>query len=384
MLIPLTIPTFTKEMEDAAVNTLHNEMLVGGESVYSFEDDFAKYIGTDYAVAVNSGSSALLLTFYSLDMKPRDKVLTPSATFVATVNGPLILGGVPVFCEIGEDYLMSLESMEQAMIINEHVKYMIPVHLYGHPCDMGGIIDFAQDKGVVIVEDAAQAHGATYKGRKMGCFGEAAIFSFYPTKNMTVCGDGGMITTNNKKICESAMKMRDVGRVTKYTHDKIAYTLRLNSINAAIGRIQLKQLDEWNEKRRALAEMYNKKLSGVGDLILPPSPDTNTIPVYHMYVIRTKQRNALGAWLSMNGVSTGVHYPKPVHRQPAYQVYQNRIDLSFTDQWSDTVLSIPIYPGLDHKDQGYVIEMIKQFYDNRLYESKKIKEAEQAWSKKLV
>ena len=371
-------------MEEVAVNALQNEMLVGGESVDRFEEEFARYIGTDYAVAVNSGSSALLLTFYSLDIKPRDKVLSPSATFVATVNGSSILGGIPIFCEIGNDYLISPESLELSMTTNPDVKYIIPVHLYGHPCNMDGIIEFAQRKDAAIVEDAAQAHGATYKTKRVGCFGKAAIFSFYPTKNMTVCGDGGMITTNIKKIYESAKKMRDVGRVTKYTHDKIAYTLRLNSVNAAIGRVQLKHLDEWNEKRRLLAKNYYNKLSGVGDLILPPKPDANANPVYHMYVIRTNQRNALGAWLLMNNVSTGVHYPIPVHRQPAYQVYQNKINLRFTDQWSNTVLSLPIYPGLDYINQEYVIAMINQFYENRLYESKRVKDAEQAWSKKLV
>jgi dTDP-4-amino-4,6-dideoxygalactose transaminase len=193
-----------------------------------------------------------------------------------------------------------------------------------------------------------------------------------------------MITTNSKKVYESAKKMRDVGRITKYTHDRIAYTLRLNSVNAAIGREQLKHLDEWNDKRRSLAKRYSNKLDGEGDLILPPESDVNNIPVYHMYVIRTRQRNALGAWLSMNNISTGVHYPIPVHRQPAYQVYRSGIDLSFTNEWSNTVLSIPIYPGLEHKNQEYVIEMIKQFYDNRLYESKTIKKAELVWSKKLV
>ncbi len=383
-MIPLTVPTFTKDMEKAAVNALHSEMLVGGESVFRFEEEFAKYIGTDYAVAVNSGSSALLLTFYSLGVKPGDKVITPSATFIATISGSSILGGVPIFCEIGNDYLMSLESLKKFANSNYPVKYIIPVHLYGHPCNMDGIKEFAQHKGAAIVEDAAQAHGATYKARKVGCFGEAAVFSFYPTKNMTVCGDGGMITTNSNKVYESAKKMRDVGRVTKYTHDRIAYTLRLNSVNAAIGRVQLKHLDEWNEKRRTLAKRYYTELYGVGDLILPPESDANCIPVYHMYAIRTKQRNSLGAWLSINNISTSVHYPIPVHKQPACQVYQNGIDLSFTNQWSDTVLSIPIYPTLEHKNQEYVIEMIEQFYDDKLYESERMKEAGLAWGKKLV
>jgi len=371
-------------MEEAAVNALHNEMLVGGESVNKFEDEFARYIGTDYAAAVNSGSSALLLTFYSLGIKPSEKVVAPSATFVATINGPSILGGLPLFCEIGDDYVMSSNSLERAIKRNDDVKYIIPVHLYGHPCDMDAINHLAQNKGIDVVEDAAQAHGAKHKGKKVGSIGEAAIFSFYPTKNMTVCGDGGMITTNNKKIYESVMKMRDVGRLTKYTHDKIGYTLRLNSVNAAIGKVQLRYLDEWNQRRRLLAKRYHDKLKGIRDLILPPESNRNSEAVYHMYVIKTKKRNALGAWLSMNEISTGVHYPIPVHRQPAYEEFHNKVDLSFTDEWSNTVLSIPMFPRLDNKDQDYVISKIQQFYHERLYETEKVKNKQQAWSAKLI
>jgi perosamine synthetase len=378
------MPTFTKDMEEAAVNALHNEMFVGGESVNQFEDEFARYIGTDYAAAVNSGSSALLLTFYSLGIKPREKVLAPSATFVATTNGSSLLGGIPVFCEIGDDYVISLKSLEQAIKRNDNAKYIIPVHLYGHPCDMDAIKDLVQDKRIAIIEDAAQAHGARYKGRKVGSIGETAIFSFYPTKNMTVCGDGGMVTTNNKKICESIMKMRDVGRLTKYTHDKIGYTMRLNSVNAAIGRVQLKYLDEWNRKRRSLAKRYYDKLKGITDLILPPESNNNNESVYHMYVIKTEKRDALGTWLSINEISAGVHYPIPVHRQPAYQEYHNGVNLSFTEEWSNTVLSIPMFPGLDYKDQDYVISKIQQFYHERLYETDKVKKKQQAWSAKLI
>src|SRR5215208_7121219 len=383
-MIPLTIPALTKDMEEAAIYSLNNDKLVGGESVHKFEDEFARYIGTDYAVAVNSGSSALLLTFYSLGIKPSEKVVAPSATFVATINGSSALGGIPVFCDIGDDYLISLKSLEQAIKSNNDIKYVVPVHLYGHPCDMDAIKHLVQNKGIAIVEDAAQAHGAKCTGKRVGSIGEAAIFSFYPTKNMTVCGDGGMITTNDKKIHESVMKMRDVGRLTKYTHDKIGYTMRLNSVNAAIGKVQLRYLDEWNQRRRLLAKRYHDKLKGIRDLILPPESNRNSEAVYHMYVIKTKKRNALGAWLSMNEISTGVHYPIPVHRQPAYEEFHNKVDLSFTDEWSNTVLSIPMFPRLDNKDQDYVISKIQQFYHERLYETEKVKNKQPAWSAKLI
>jgi perosamine synthetase len=315
-------------------------------------------------------------------VKIGDKVVAPSATFIATVNGACLLGANPLFCEIGPDYVISSERLEKILNKNE-VKCVIPVHLYGHPCDMSSILDTIKKKNVTLIEDAAQAHGAQYMNKKVGSFGEAAIFSFYPTKNMTVGGDGGMITTNSKKIYESALKMRDVGRKTKYTHDKIGYTLRLNSVNAAIGKVQLKYLDAWNKKRRSIAKRYGNRLTGVGDLILPPDDGTNNESVYHLYVIRTKKRNLLGIWLSKNGISTGVHYPIPVHRQPAYRKFAGNM-LSFTDEWSRTVLSIPMHPNLDSNDQEFIINLVTRFYDERLYEQKDLKDEEKEWSAKLI
>jgi perosamine synthetase len=369
-------------MKNAAIQVLDNEMLVGGESVIKFEEDFAKYIGIDYAISTNSGSSALLLTFHAINTKNGDNVVAPSATFIATINGACLLGAKPLFCEIGQDYVISSEQLETILNKNE-VKCVIPVHLYGHPCDMSSIKDTVKKKKVILIEDAAQAHGAQHMNIKVGGLGEAAIFSFYPTKNMTVGGDGGMITTNSKKIYQSALKMRDVGRKTKYTHDKIGYTLRLNSVNAAIGRVQLRYLDSWNEKRRNIAMTYGKRLNGIGDLILPPNDETYDKSVYHMYVIRTKKRNLLGTWLSKNGISTGVHYPLPVHRQPVYHKFVENI-LTFTDEWSRTVLSIPMHPNLESHDQEFIINMVTRFYDERLYEQKELQEEEKSWSARLI
>jgi perosamine synthetase len=372
----------THEMKETAVQVLENEKLVGGESVIKFEESFAKYVGTDYAISTNSGSSALLLSSYAINLNIGDKIVAPSATFIATLNGACLLGANPVFCEIGFDYTISLEDLEKILKSNK-VKCVIPVHLYGHPCDMTSILDLTKKKNISLIEDAAQAHGALHKNKKVGSLGLAGIFSFYPTKNMTVGGDGGMITTNSKKIYESALTMRDVGRKTKYTHDKIGYTLRLNSVNAAIGKIQLRYLDEWNDKRRSKANRYRNRLTGVGDLILPPEDESFNESVYHLFVLRTKKRNLLGTWLSVNGVSTGVHYPIPVHRQPAYQKFDTRV-LDFTDEWSKTVISIPIFPNLDSKDQEYIINLIRRFYDERPYEQKEFKDKEKEWLNKLI
>ena len=381
-LIPLTSPVITKQMQETAAHVLANEMLVGGESVIKFEESFAKYVGTDYAISTNSGSSALLLSLHAINLNIGDIVVAPSATFVATLNSACLLGAIPVFCEIGSDYVISSEELEK-ILKRSHTKCVIPVHLYGHPCDMSSMLDMTKKKNIIVIEDAAQAHGALHKSKKVGSFGLAAIFSFYPTKNMTVGGDGGIITTNSKKIYESALKMRDVGRKTKYTHDEIGYTMRLNSVNAAIGKIQLQHLDEWNDKRRLIAERYRNRLTGVGDLILPPEDGSNNKSVYHLFVLRTKKRNLLGTWLSINGVSTGVHYPTPVHRQPAYQKFDTKA-LDFTDEWSKTVISIPIFPNLDSKDQEYIINLVTRFYDERLYEQKELKDKEKEWLNKLT
>ncbi|MEM4238069.1 MAG: DegT/DnrJ/EryC1/StrS family aminotransferase, partial [Candidatus Nitrosocaldaceae archaeon] len=225
---------------------------------------------------------------------------------------------------------------------------------------------------------------ALYKGRKVGSLGDAAIFSFYPTKNMTVGGDGGMITTNDEKIYKMVKKMRDVGRRSKYVHDEIGYTMRLNTINAAIGRVQLKYLDQWNEKRRLIAKRYIDRLTYIDEIILPPLPDSTRLPVYHMFVIRTKYRNELGAWLALNGVQTGIHYPIPVHRQPSYSSYKPLVDLSFTEEWSESVLSLPLYPTLSEEEQSYVIELIERFYNDKLYQQKEVRMAKEKWVSGLI
>ena len=372
----------TKEMKDAAIHVLENDMMVGGESVVKFEEEFAKYIGTDYAVSTNSGSSALLLAFYAINTKYGDKVVAPSATFIATVNGACLLGANPLFCEIGHDYVISAEQVET--ILNKNVaKCIIPVHLYGRPCDMTSIAETARKKNVIVIEDAAQAHGAQHLNKNVGSLGDAAIFSFYPTKNMTVGGDGGMITTNSKRIYESTLKMRDVGRRTKNIHDKIGYTMRLNSVNAIIGKVQLKYLNSWNNKRRKVAMRYKKKLDGVGDLILPPDDEPKCKSVYHLFVIRTRKRNLLGTWLSKNGISSAIHYPLPVHRQPAYRKFGDN-NLIFTDEWSRTVLSIPMHPNLNSRDQEFIISVLSRFFDERLYEQKELQHQEKSWTAKLA
>lgn len=367
MKIGLIEPILTDEMVEVAIRAFKNEKFLRGESVKRFEYDFAKYVGTRYALAVNSGTSALHLSFITMDIKEGDCVITTPATFIATVNAITYVGAKPVFVDISlETYNIDPQKLEETIKkYRDKVKAIIPVHLYGYPCEMDAILEIAERYGIKILEDACQAHGAVYKGKKVGSFGDAAAFSFYPSKNMTVCGDGGMITTNDDKIAEMVESLRDVGRSKRnpYIHEYIGYTARMNTINAAIGRIQLKYLEEWNEKRRKIARDYNKKLDGIGDLILPPKGNSKIKPVYHLYVIRTKYRDELKKFLEERGIQCGIHYPLPVHLQPPYKRMEFKEGMfPNAEKWAKEVLSIPMHPNLTEEETEYVVSYIEEFF----------------------
>jgi perosamine synthetase len=272
MEIPLAKPVFNEEMRRAAIEALSNERFVLGESVYRFEEEFARYCGADFAVSTSSGTNALHIALLALGIKQGQQVITAPASFVATSNAILHAQGVPVFADIElKTYTIDPEQIKKA--VGAKTKGIIPVHLYGYPADMDSIGEVAEKNELFVVEDACQAHGASYKGRKTGSLNDVACFSFYPSKNMTVAGDGGMLVTDDKEVAEEAAKLRDCGRKSKYVHDSVGYTSRLNTVNAAIGRVQLRHLDEWNEKRRRNAETYDRLLSGVEGLYLPPAGD---------------------------------------------------------------------------------------------------------------
>ena len=257
-------PIIDQEMADAASHALLNEKLIMGESVFKFEEEFAKYCGVKHAISVSSGTNALFFTFLALGIKGK-RIGTTASSFIASANSIVQAGGKPVFYEINDDYTLD----PSALPANGSLSGLLPVHLYGHPCRMDEIMEYADRLGIPVVEDACQAHGAIYKGNRCGAIGTAGCFSFYSTKNMTVGGDGGMITTNDDRLAAEIEKLRNCGRKTFYEHDVIGYTSRLNTANAAIGRIQLRRLDFWNEKRRELAGEYFKHLEGAG-IGLPP------------------------------------------------------------------------------------------------------------------
>src|SRR5665647_537352 len=269
-------------MEEAALGALRNERFVLGESVHKFEEEFAKYCGTDHAVSTSSGTDALKIALIASGVEPGQVAITSPASFIASANAIVHAQAQPLFADIDlRTYNASPKHIEKA--ITAKTKAVIPVHLYGYPADMDPINAIAEKRELIVIEDSCQAHGASYGGKKTGNLGLVGCFSFYTSKNSKVCGDGGMITTNDEKIAFEAAKLRDCGRKSQYVHDVIGYTSRLNTVNAAIGRVQLKRLDSWNESRRKAAEVYNQLLTGVGDLILPPKGSDKILPVYHLY-----------------------------------------------------------------------------------------------------
>ncbi|MFQ6010432.1 MAG: DegT/DnrJ/EryC1/StrS family aminotransferase [Candidatus Aenigmatarchaeota archaeon] len=350
--IPLSEPYFTEEMKKAAIDALENEFYIGGESVEEFEKEFAEYVRKKYAIAVSSGTAALQLSLIALGLEPGDKVVTSTNSFIASANSIIHAGCEPRFVDIDERTgLMDIKKCKE-----DDIKAVMPVHIYGQPCDMDEVIEFAKERGIPIIEDACQAHGAEYKGRKIGSIGDVGCFSFYTSKNMIVCGDGGMVVTDDEDIANYIRSLRDCGRISKYEHDKIGYTARLDTFKAAIGRVQLKYLDMNNENRRMIAEHYFTHLP---EECLLDEVDGN---VYHLFVIKAKNRDEVVEHLKKNGIQTGVHYPNPIHLQPCYRErfgYEGG-EFPAAEKFSKEILSLPMYPGLEDDEIEYICEKVKE------------------------
>ncbi|MHA1200320.1 MAG: DegT/DnrJ/EryC1/StrS family aminotransferase [Candidatus Heimdallarchaeaceae archaeon] len=366
-IINLMEPILDKEMLESATSALKNEFFLKGESVKKFEEEFAAYIDVKHAIAVNSGTTALHLSLLALGIGEGDYVLTTTFSFIATANAIRYTGAEPLFADISlDDYNLDISQLESIIKKkNGKIQAIVPVHLYGYPVNMDEINRIAEENNLKVVEDACQSHGGSYKNHKMGALSDSAAFSFYPSKNMTVGGDGGMITTNNSDIADKIKVLRDCGRSKNdgNIHEEIGYTARLNTVNAAIGRIQLKRLDSWIEKRREIVEKYRVGLEGIGDLILPPIEKEGIESAWHLFVIRTKERNALLDFLKKEGVRCGIHYKFPIHLQPAYR--ENKYhDGMFpnAELAASQVLSLPLHTLLTDENINYIIEKIKSFY----------------------
>ncbi len=359
--IPLALPIIDEEMKTATLAAL-DEKLVMGESVFKFEEEFARYCGTKYAVSTSSGTAALSISLQALGIGHGSQVVTTPFSFIATANAVLHTGADPVFADV-EDFGVNLSPQKARAKITSKTRAVIPVHLYGHPAMMEDFLEISRDSGVKLVEDACQAHGAEIGGRRVGSIGDAGCFSFYPAKNMTVGGDGGMITTSNDETAAAAMSIRDCGRDkgSKYNHGRIGYTSRLNTVNAAIGRVQLRRLDVWNQARRQLASHYVRELGNVEGVTLPPSDRPGDSAVYHLLVIRTRNREKVKKHLESNGIETGVHYPVPIHLQVPYRQMFGYSEGAFpmSESLSNDVLSLPMYPTLTEAEVAVICDLVK-------------------------
>ncbi len=362
-MIPLMQPVIDIEMKAAALSVLENEKLVMGESVYKFEEEFAKFCGTSYAVSTGSGTAALHIAMQALEIAPGAEVLTTPFSFIATANAVIHVGAEPVFVDV-EDSGFNLNIQKVREKIGPKTRAILPVHLYGHPCEIDEFQEVAKEAGVSLIEDACQAHGAEFDGKKVGSIGDAGCFSFYPAKNMTVGGDGGMITTNSEELAEAAKSIRDCGRDTnnKYSMSRIGQTSRLNSVNAAIGRVQLRRLEGWNQSRRRISMLYRKELDNAEGITLPPPERRIERPVYHLFVIRTKRREEIREYLNRNGVETGIHYPIPIHLQIPYRQKHGYVEGTFpsSEALSREVVSLPMYPSLTDEQVLRVCSLVKQ------------------------
>jgi len=357
--IPLSKVYVDKEIKNAVIKALESGRYILGEKVREFEQKFAVFCHVKHAVCTSSGTAAIFLALKALDIKPKDEIIVPSFSFIATASPVLHVGAKPVFAEINlRNYTLDPDDMKRK--ISKKTKGIIPVHLYGHPVDMDPILEIANENDLFVIEDAAQAHGAEYKGRRVGGIGGISCFSFYPSKNMTVCGDGGIITTNNEKIAEKIRMLRNHGRWEKYTHEVIGYNLRFNEMQASIGIKQLEKLPSWNKARRKIAQIYNRTID---DPVVTPIEEQWAKHVYHMYVIRTEKRDDLQKFLERQGISTGIHYPIPIHKQPAIEsILGRQPPLRNSELAARTVLSLPMYPQLTLGEIEYVCAKIKDFF----------------------
>ena len=348
--------TIKDELDKSINEVLSSGRYIGGESVANFEREFSKYLVTKFGLGVGSGSDALIMALQSLGIGKGDIVATVPFTFVSTADAILHLGATPVFIDIDPKTLtMDPDKLRSAM--RTKIKAVIPVHIYGSPSNMTEIMEIANDKGVPVIEDAAQAHGATIKGKKAGSIGEISCFSFYPTKNLGAVGDGGFIATNNSEVADKVMLLREYGQREKYKHDLLGWNSRLDPIQAAILSVKLKYLDKWNVARVRIASKYRSMLQDAeGIKFQEILKDSSSI--YHIFAIMTKDRDCLRAYLTKQGIETGIHYPVPVHAQKYYRHFSepDKNILENSEKAASTELSLPMFPELMPEEIEYIIE----------------------------
>ncbi len=351
------------EIDAAIAGVLESCQFVLGPEVAAFEQDFAAYCGTSEGIALNSGTSALHLALLAAEVGAGDEVITVPFTFVASVAAVLYAGARPVLVDIDpRSFTMDPAAIEAA--ITPRTKAILPVHLYGQPADMDPIMEIARRRGLVVIEDAAQAHGAKYKGRPVGSIGDMACFSFYPGKNLGAYGEGGAVTTSNTEYAKTIRMLRDWGQDRKYHHVLRGFNFRMEGFQGAILRVKLRHLERWTEARRAVVHLYNEHLADSG--VERPTEMQWGRHVYHVYTLRADDRDALQTALQAEGIQTGIHYPVPAHLQPAYaDLGYGRGDFPHSEAAAQQVLSLPLYPELTPQAVAEVAGAVKKAVSNR-------------------
>ena len=351
-MISLSKPVISEEEKQAVMRVLDSGMIAQGPEVAAFEDEFSLFMEGHHCIAVNSGTSALHLGLLASGIECGDEVIIPSFTFAATANAVALCGATPVFVDIDiETFTMDPNAAEAA--ITENTSAIMPVHLYGHPTNMDPLTEICSRNGLTLLEDAAQAHLATYKSQPVGTFGTAA-FSFYPTKNMT-SGEGGMIVTSDDEIARKAKLLRNQGMEIRYQNEVVGFNNRMTDIHAAIGRVQLKKLRERTAKRQKNAKFLNENLSTV----TIPEASSDAEHVYHQYTIKTDRRDDLSEYLNQAEIGNGVYYPIPVHELPSFG---KQIDLPNTKAAAKQALSIPVHPLLTSEELNRIVEVMNEWY----------------------
>ncbi len=349
------------EFLEAVSALVDSGAFVNGPPVAAFERAFAAYCGTADCVGLASGLDALRLAFLAAGIQPGDEVIVPAQTFVATLEAVTQAGGRPVLAEIGElDYALDARAAEAA--VTSRTAFLLPVHLYGQMADMHALRSLAERRGLAIVEDACQAHGAERDGLRAGAAGLAGAFSFYPAKNLGAMGDAGALATDDAGLASTVRALREHGQRSKYRHDLEGYTARLDTIQAIVLELKLRLLDGWNEERRAAARFFGEALAGVGDLVLPTvAPGSK--PVWHLYVVRTADPDSLATFLAERGIATGRHYPEPVHLAPAYAGLGYAAGaFPIAEQLARDGLSLPIFPGISESQLTAVGEAVHAYF----------------------
>ena len=348
-----------EEILSGIEHVLDGMQLFLGENVQELEKEFAQFCGAAHGIGVSDGTTALHLILRAMGIGQGDEVITVSHTFIATAEAILLAGATPVFVDIDPTtYLMDISQVEP--MITPNTKAILPVHLYGQTVDMDPLLAIAKRHGLKVIEDACQAHGAEYKDRRAGSLGDASGFSFYYSKNLGAYGEGGFITTNDAELAAQIRKIRDHGSAARYHHDLIGLNGRLDEIQAVVLRAKLPYLVTWNEQRRKHAKRYTDLLSGL--VIRTPVERAENCHVYHLYVIQTPKRDDLQAWLKSQGISTGIHYPIPIHLQKAMSFLgYKQGDLPITERAASQVLSLPIYAELNDDEMEIVAEAIRSF-----------------------